>query len=166
MRFHHEERVADVIRENAPKSGVYILPNFYQMKKEQGKENGPNCRPEDIGYRDCARGKEMMQKGPVVFAAVQLNGMGSLKVALIISLIIDIIAAYFVTWLFVHTKLDYRKGVIFIAVAGLFAGIMAYLPAWNWWGLSVGYTFAGIASMVVAWFLAGLAIVKLAAKHR
>jgi len=148
QKFENESKVASVIRDNAMQDGVYFLPA---------------CKP-DASPEEKMKSKEMMEKGPFMFASVKLNGMSYTSAGPYIgALIIQIIGAYLITWLLFRTKgLKYMQQVGFITMVGFTIGFLSYLPAWNWMGFSWSYTIVGICDLVIAWFLAGLAMAKLA----
>lgn len=148
--FKDPVEVGKVIAKNAMEDGVYIMPCDH-------------CNKEDRPLS--ASEKESVHKGPFVFATVRLSGISSPHMVkeIVRSLFIQALAALFATWILVHTKgLKYWKKVRLVAVLGLFAGILAYLPMWNWMAASSGYTVVGIADYLVGWFFAGLAIAKVA----
>lgn len=155
-KFNNEKRVAEVIQENTPVSGVYILPSFKHnvaMNKEEMKDN-------------MMMGKEMMKTGPVVFAVVQKNGMkmGG-AAAMIFTLIVQIVLAYLITWLFTMTKaMSYRRQVAFITMVALVAAIMIYVPDMIWGGTTLGFTVVAMLDVIIGWFFGGLVIAKLCKK--
>ncbi len=148
-KFDSESEVASTIRDNAPVSGMYVLPNTFAYNDKTSQS-------------DMDRGMRMMQNGPFVFASVRPHGMGGMTVApFIIALIIQIIGAFIVSWMLLHTKgLHHKKQVGFVTLFGLSIGILGQLPDWNWWGFSACYVITNIIDLVVSWFLAGLAMVK------
>jgi len=155
-KFKDEQRVAEVIRENAPISGVYILPNMYRIS---GTE-------EEI-QKQMAKDAELMQKGPVMFSSICLTGMDVKSVSpFITSIIINILAAGVITWMLMQTKgLKFMNQVGFITLGGVFVALVGDLPQWNWWGFAGNYIFVCMLDHVVGWFLAGLAMAKLMKKR-
>jgi predicted small secreted protein len=153
-RFTNESDVADVISENAPVDGIYILPNTFSYKDG------------NTSQKEMSAGMKMMEQGPFMFASVKPNGIGKMSMGpFIISLIIDFIAAFIVTWMLMQTKnLPFKKQVGFVTVFGLGVGILGYLPQWNWWGFSYAYVFTHIVDLTVGWFLAGFGIAKVLKK--
>lgn len=141
-KFTNEEAVANVIMENAPKDGVYILPNICNTMKNMDKK------------------ADAMKKGPAMFAAIQRFGFDIDSVApYIIAFIIQLIAAFFVTYMLLLTKgLDYFNRVWFVTVFGIAAGVLCAFPNWNWWGFSFGFAAIEFLDFVIGWFLAGLGI--------
>jgi hypothetical protein len=50
-----------------------------------------------------------------------------------------------------------------LSLFGLTAGVVCFLPYWNWFDFSTAYTAASIVDLAIGWFLAGLVIAKFAA---
>ena len=97
---------------------------------------------------------------PLVFASVYLPGMSSMWPAMIIQLIIQIVSAFLVMGLLAKTALTYWGRVRFVTIFGVALAIGAYLPYWNWFCFSTGYTLVGMFDLVVAWFLAGVVMAR------
>ncbi len=152
-KFSNESDVAAVIRDNAPTAGVYVLPNTFSYH-------------DGSTHREMSKGMEMMEKGPFVFASVRPYGIGKMSMGpFLVSLIIQIIGAFIVTWMLMQTKnLPFKKQVGFVTVFGLGVGVLGQLPNWNWWGFSSAYVLANIVDLVVGWFLAGFGIAKVLKK--
>ncbi|PYU69694.1 MAG: hypothetical protein DMG49_12650 [Acidobacteria bacterium] len=153
LSFQNDEEVSAVIRSHTVKSGVYILPggpSMVGMTSEQKKAAEATLM-------------EKMQKGPVMFAALQREGFGSYTQGLVIQLLSLMAAALLLTWLVMQTTgLSYGKRVLFLGVVGLAAGVITELPNWNWWGFSGSYTLVMIADATLTWVIAGLVIAKVA----
>jgi len=153
LSFQNDEEVSAVIRSHTVKSGVYILPggpSMVGMTSEQKKAAKATLM-------------EKMQKGPVMFAALQREGFGSYTQGLVIQLLSLMAAALLLTWLVMQTTgLSYGKRVLFLGVVGLAAGVITELPNWNWWGFSGSYTLVMIADATLTWVIAGLVIAKVA----
>jgi hypothetical protein len=82
---------------------------------------------------------------------------------LIVQILIQMASALLLTWLLLQTSgLSYARRVLFLAVAGLAASVIADLPNWNWWGFSGAYTVVNLIDYTITWFLAGLVIAKVA----
>jgi hypothetical protein len=155
MKFEHEESVAQVISANAKASGLYVLPNSFHHKEGMTREENEHQK---------MKAMQMMEHGPFMLASIRVEGMNYKSPApYIVSLIIQIVSAFLITWLLLKTKgLSYMKQVGFITIVGLVAAILGYLPGWNWWGFPLCYTIVGMLDIIIGWFLAGLAIAKLA----
>jgi hypothetical protein len=149
-KFTDEDSVAQAIRNNAPASGIYLLPNTYAYDA--------STSPSEM-----EKGMSMMQNGPTMFASVQVEGMGEKTIQpFFVSLIIQILGAGIVTWMLLHNRgLNYAKRVWFVTLYGIAVGILGVFPAWNWWSLSGTYVLSLFFDLIVGWFLAGLAIAKI-----
>ena len=136
--FNEENSVAELIKSNTTESGIYVLPHMCEGNTE---------------HLDTTQ-------GPLVFSVVRRDGYDfSSPKPYIISLVIDLIAAFFVTYLLLQMRAStYWHRVWFVTVFGIAAGILAMFPNWNWWGFSWDYTLVGFLDFVIAWFLAGLAL--------
>jgi predicted small secreted protein len=152
-KFTNESDVADAIKDNAPVAGVYVLPNTFAYK-------------EGTSEHEMSKGIKMMENGPFMFATVRPHGVGAMSLKpFILSLIIQIIGAFIVTWMVMQTKgLSYKKQVGFITLFGLGVGVLSQLPDWNWWGFSGAYVLTYMADLIISWFLAGLGIAKVLKK--
>ena len=156
-KFKDENRVYNVIRDNAPTSGIYILPNMY-VYREGISQNDLN--------REMGSQTQMMSKGPVVFASVAVEGVtGPRYLPFVIALIIQIVGACIIAWMLFQTKFSsVEQKVTFVTLIGLLIGILGYLPDWNWWRFSLGYTVGCMADLLIGWCLAGFAMVKFSRK--
>lgn len=152
-KFSSESEVASVIRDNAPVPGMYVLPNTFAYN-------------EGTSQHEMARGMEMMEKGPFMFAAVRPHGMGKMTIGpFIASLIIQFIGALIVSWMLMQTKgLNRRQQIGFVTLFGLSIGVLGQLPNWNWWGFSGCYAIINMIDLIISWFLAGIGIVKVMKK--
>jgi len=147
-KFQDEGRVARVISDNAPESGIYVLPNMMHLEKDS---------------QAMMEAQDNMRQGPFIFASVCLNGKDpDMAIPLVKGLIIKIVAAFLVTWLLLQTKMKYNRRVGFVTMVGVVIALMGTLPYWIWFGFPVGFTIACIFEIVFGWFLAGLVIAKLA----
>jgi hypothetical protein len=151
--FQSEDEVSAVIASHITESGTYLLPG-------ESLQEGMTAEQKKAAQ---AVVMQKMQKGPVMFAAIRRDGFGSYSRGLIVQLLIQMASALLLTWLVLQTAgLSYAKRVVFLAVAGLAAGVIADLPNWNWWGFSGAYTAVNIADYTLTWLLAGLVIAKVA----
>lgn len=132
--------MAEVILANAEKLGVYFLPS-----KDESK----------------------LAQGPMVYGAVKREGSPTIARELIVSFIIDVLAAGRVAWLLLQTdNRSYQGSLDFILVFAVEAGMVSPLPDWNWWGFTAGYTRSALAELVIGWLLAGLVIAKVTTKEQ
>lgn len=156
-QFKNENAVYNAIKDNAPESGIYILPNMYVYRS--GMSQGDLNRQVSVQH-------QMMEKGPVMFASVSREGVGGMRyIPFVTALLIGIVGAGIITWMLFQTKLTmFRDKVIFVTVAGLLVAILGSLPSWNWWGFSAAYTLGCMADVIIGWFFAGIAISRLSKK--
>jgi len=144
--FENEAAVTKVITAQAPKSGVYMLPGV----AERHKKDDAASMTADTGM-----------KAPLVMATVRLENSLPIKRLMINELIIQILAAFLVTALMARVKgVGYMGRVAYVTLFGLAAGIVSYLPLWNWFGFSLAYTAVAIADLVVGWYFAGFVIAR------
>lgn len=138
--FNDESSVAAIIKTNATESGIYVLPHM--------------CGGNDEQHMDTTT------KGPLIFTVVRRDGYDfSSPKPYIISFVIDLVAAFFVTYLLLQMReSSYWRRVWFVSVFGIAAGVLAMFPNWNWWGFSFDFTLVGFLDFVIGWFLAGLAL--------
>ena len=158
QQFKDEKEVYAVIKDNALESGIYIMPNMYCSRSGMSQSDH---------HKQIADQKQMLQKGPVMFASVSVGkdlGMGIKP--LVVALLIQMVGAGIITWMVLQTKLTtFKKQVGFITIAGVLVGVLGVLPYWNSWGFPCGYTLLTLADLVVGWFLAGLMMSKLLRKR-
>jgi hypothetical protein len=153
LTFQDEDAVASVIEAHTARSGTYLLPGG---PSQEGMTAEQKKAAEKVQI-------EKMQKGPVMFAAVRQGGFGSYARGLITQVLCLMAAAFLLTWLLLQTRgLTYGRRVVFLAVAGLAASVIADLPNWNWWCFSGTYTAVNLADYTLTWLLAGLVIAKVA----
>lgn len=131
--------VSQAVHSNSLGSGMYILP----AKMDQAPVVSEKPQP-------------------MVFAAVHLEGMpASIGMAVLISLITQIVAALLIVWLLLQTKnLSYWQRLTFVTLFGLTAGIVTDVPYWNWLHFDLHFTLVQMADLVIGWFLAGLVLAK------
>ena len=138
--FKDEAAVAQVMIENAPAHGVYVMP--------QMGEKGANA--------------DAITKGPFVYAIVRPNSLDAPwkeTTPMLGSFCIQLVGAFIVT-LTIH-RIRASRYISRASVGpalGLFAGLMMTLPAWNWFELPLSFAFIQILDPFIAWTLAGFAI--------
>jgi hypothetical protein len=151
--FPNEDEVTAAISSRGVQSGVYLLPSVpsrHGLTVEQAKAAQ-------------AAVMDKYQKGPIMLAAIRTGGFGSYPRAMAIQLLSLMAAASLLTWLLLQTTdLSYGRRVLFLAVAGLAASVIADVPNWNWWGFSGTYTAVNLVDFTLTWFFAGLVIAKVA----
>ena len=143
-KIRNEEFVGWVVKENARKSGIYIIPGLSCGKDGAAKEKWASAA----------------ERGPYIFASVIPKGINpSMGGNLITSAITQIVLAGLVSFLLFHTAgLTYFGKVGLVTITGLFAGILGFIPMWNWFGFPTAFTAINLADSIITWFLAGLGI--------
>lgn len=139
--FADKPAVIDAIRQQSPASGIYLLPN-------------PRAAA------DPEQGKARMRQGPMMFAAVNLEGADpDSMLPYLATLLVYIAAACLISLLlFQSSGISYAGRVLFVVLAGLVVGLLGHAPNLIWWGFAVDYTLLEIADLIIGWLLAGLAI--------
>ena len=129
-RFANPDAVSQVILDNAPQDGIYVLANM----------------PAPDAANSMQQPQQPMMSGPFMFASIQRSGMDMLSSKpYVVSFFIQVIGAFFITWLYLQTKANhYWRGVFFITLIGFLVGFLSLIPNWNWWGYSPGYVAVGI----------------------
>lgn len=154
QKFTNEDAVVAVIRANATTPGVYFLPNARHQPGMTGTEK--KAAWESVEKR--------MAEGPVVFASIRLKGAPSMAPFALTGIVISIIGATLGTLLLLQTRHSrYLRRAGFLSLFGLTAGVVCFLPYWNWFDFSTAYTATSIIDLAIGWFLAGLVIAKVAA---
>lgn len=161
-KFSNQEFVSWVVKENAPKSGVYVAPYH--------EPDTINLTPEEIKHNIEAE-KSAMKTGPFIYAQVRLNGIDMTSPWIYIcSFLTQFVGAGLISWILLQLgDHGYGKRLIVVTIVGLTVGVLALVPSWNWFGASATYTLIGIADLVVTWFLTGLflaAFVKPQGEHQ
>lgn len=156
-KFKNEGFVAWVVKENAPKDGVYVIPH---IEADQG-----NYTPEEV-KQAFEKQKAAMTEGPFVYMQVKKKGMDPTSFHLyLFSFLTYFVGALILSYLLlqVNEEAGYLKRLFFCILFGLGVGIIGMVPDWNWFAAGGSYTLVMIADLIITWFLAGLvlsAIVK------
>ena len=150
-KFRDEELVSQIIKENAPKDGVYFIPSMIDKAhlSVQQKEEAQNKQ------------KEAMEKGPFVYAQIKTAGMHSTSVSgHLLGILTYVVGAFLASALLVQAPdLHYFGRLFFVIIVGLLIGIMAGIPNVLWFGAPFKYyTVVMIADSLISWCLAGLAL--------
>lgn len=149
--LQNEEAVAGALMDQAPRSGLYLLPNM------------PHADMDDAAM---AEFQKRQAQGPHAFIAFKREGIDGMGAAMVAGLLTNVIAAFIVTWIIaVGAARAYWLRVAQAVGIALAAGVMVHLAYWNWWQFPLAYTAIGIVDLVIAWFLAGLVIARLIPKH-
>jgi hypothetical protein len=136
-KFADEAAVAQVLKQNAPRAGIYWLPFAEEDHKPGEAAMFANVLPDGF---DMNMGKLM-----------GIGLLGQFVSALLVLLLVRQTAG-----------LDYWRRVGFIALVGLTIGFVSHFPYWNWFGFSNGYILVMLLDILIAWVLAGLVMAKFA----
>jgi|GEM_PF-3295933 len=148
--FMNEKSVSSVIKENAPSSGIYVLPDLRGCFDQDGLD----------------KAKERMKKGPFMMATISLEGKSPDMIgAMIESLIGRIIAAFFIAWVIYYAKLKQNKVIKFILSLSIAIALSIALPYVIWMGCPMLFGFLTLLEAAIGWFLAGLAMAKILVTH-
>ncbi|MCB1107270.1 MAG: hypothetical protein KDK76_04155 [Chlamydiia bacterium] len=147
-KFSNQEFVSWVIKENAPKSGVYVAP-YYKPSDD--------LSPDEVIHSIEAQ-KEAMVKGPFVYTQVRLKGMDPTSpYPYIYSFLTQFIGAFFICLLLKRASdIGYGGRLFFVTLVGLVVGVLGFVPDWTWFGAGWKFTLIMIADIAATWFLAGL----------
>jgi len=148
--FTNEDAVVQTVKANVPRSGNYLLP--IEVKRTSGMT--------DEQYRTALQNAEnRMIQGPMIFASVRLEPMGSMARYMVIGFITDVIAVLLACILLLQTNAaSYPARVGFVAGLGILIFVGGHLDEWNWWGFSNAYMLMQFGVIVIGWILAGLVI--------
>jgi hypothetical protein len=145
--FVNEDAVVEVMGANAPEPGLYGLPEEPKYPLGATKE-----QRETIDRAVW----EKLQKITVT-AVVTHGGFPPLPRMLGVAFVTYTVVALLFCWMLSKsTGLLYGERVLFIAVAGLSAGLICRLPDWNWHQYPLNHTIVQIANLLVGWTLSGL----------
>ena len=134
-KFKSEAAVAEALKQNAPRAGIYYLP-FAQEDQKRGETAAfVNVLP-----RGHLTGMEGMMGTAVA---------GQFVAALLVILLLR-----------TTSNLGYAGRVAFVALVGVVIGFASHFPYWNWFGFSTAYVMVIIADSAVAWALAGLVMAR------
>jgi hypothetical protein len=145
--FSDEKDVRFTIRDNAPESGLYLLPSLHNASSDER----------------AMEAKKQMREGPVIFASVNLEGKSpSVFGSSVAALITKVVAACIVAAFLCRSHLDYNRSVKFITGLGFIIGMMASIPYVIWFGFPGMFAISCIIESTIGWFFAGLAMSRVA----
>ena len=140
--FANEDAVEQAIAANAPTSGNYLLPNAERKGLTSDQQQ---------------KAMEKMARGPMMFASVRREPMGSMGKYMVIQFITQFIVALLATFLLLQTSgLSYAGRVVFVTAIGIIVFVGGHVDEWNWWSFSNAYMLMQLGAIVIGWFLASL----------
>jgi hypothetical protein len=148
--FTNEAAVVQAVTANAPRSGNYLLP--IEPKRAPGIT--------DEQYKAARQAAmDRMTHGPMIFAVVRLEPMGSTARPLLIQLLTQLVLALMAGFLLLQTgRLSYRGRVLFLTVVGVIIFVGGHADEWNWWSFSNAYMLMQFGAIVIGWLLASFVI--------
>ena len=137
--FTNESEVAETIRANAPKPGIYYLPFSHKNHKAGETAAFVNALPQ--------------------------SNTPTMTNQLVTQFVGDLISALLVICLLSQTAgLSYWGRVGFVTLVGVVIASVSHFPYWNWFGFPTQYVTVIVIDSLIAWFLAGLVMAKLVAR--
>jgi hypothetical protein len=146
--FSDDAPIAEAVKNSAASgTGMYVLPG---IKKPDGT------------HADRDTWKQAFEKGPFMMALVRPGLIPkSMLVRALGSLVIQFVGVMVLAWILEHCpKQTYWGRVGVCAAAGFFAGVVGWLPAWNWWDFPFTYVLVGAIDLLMGGIVAGLVLAK------
>ena len=132
-RFTDPAAVVNALSANAPQSGIYVLAN----------DPKGQSAPTD----------------PFLFVSYERNGGGSTGQMMVLGLLLQMIGAFFWTWILGKIPgLTLKDSALYGCFFGLGIGALGAMPNWVWWKFSLPFTAMHVVDAVVAWTLASMAL--------
>jgi hypothetical protein len=147
--FKDEKDVMNTIVDNAPRSGIYTLPN---MHKHHGNKESMKAA------------RDQRRNGPYMFAAVSLEGRGGGRMLTMIKfLIYKIVLAMIVAYFIVKSgKHEFKEKVKFAVWLGFLIALAMTMPYAIIFGFCAKFVTIVIVEVLIGWLFAGMAIAKFA----
>lgn len=139
----NEYRMAQAIKREIPKAGIYVLPNMKTPNMEEHHKK--------------------MAKGPYVYMMVRPQGIApSMSGMMLKGLLLHGLLAFILTWIVSQLSNASYWQKVGVALVAAFAGnLYAHLGYLNWWFFPADYTFIYLLDVIFVWGLAGLVIAKI-----
>ena len=149
--FTNEDEVARVLKANTSGRGIYVYP---------GEHHTPGLTPEQQKRAEEAV-MDKMKTGPFIFVSFDDRGMSSMTKPMVTRLLLQILGALVLTLIVVRCRESgFWERVVIVVLVVLAAGILCFLPLWNWFGFATNYTLVAVIDLLMAGFLGGLVIAK------
>ena len=154
LEFNQQEKVEAVMKENAPKSGMYFVPNFHA--EMQGKTGDELKAIQE-------KGMKAMEPGPVAFIAYRAEGSRSFAAGLTMQFLRNFLAMLLMTTVVTNCPCkQWHKKILLVMTLVLFGFVVFSVPNWIWWGFSEAFVGVLIVSVLINWFIAGSVMIKIA----
>ena len=154
LEFNQQEKVEAVMKENAPKSGMYFIPIFHA--EMQGKTGDELKAIQE-------KGMKAMEAGPVAFIAYRAEGSRSFAAGLTMQFLSNFLAMLLMTTVVTNCPCkQWHKKILLVMTLVLFGFVVFSVPNWIWWGISEDFVGVLIVSVLINWFIAGSVMIKIA----
>ncbi|MGI8602520.1 MAG: hypothetical protein ACR2OZ_05925 [Verrucomicrobiales bacterium] len=151
--FANDAPVAQAIKANATAgTRIYFLPGM---------------RRPDGAHVDKKIWEEAVERGPVFMGVVRPGpSPRGMILRLLCSFLIQFVGTLVLAWILQHCpKQTYQGRVGVCAAAGFFAGVVAWLPPWNWWDFPFSYVLVGLLDLFIGGIAAGLVLARFIKPH-
>ena len=148
--FSDQQAMTAALQQNAPATGVYLLPN-----------SAPSSASAEERQRQEAEMERQWAQGPRAFVAYVQTGSGSMLPQMLKGLAFNILAALVLTLLILRSGVTgFTAKLVFMTFIAIFAALVTYVPMWNWWGFASDFTLVSIADLVIGWIIGSAVIAK------
>lgn len=149
LRFNSEEAVTQAITANAPKSGVYFMPNL--PVRTAGMTGAQYAEAKQAAMAN-------MTRGPFVFAGVRLGSI-NMPELYIKQVLTDLLGAYFLTIILLQLSAQsYWSRVSAAVLVACVAVMIKVAPNATWYGFGSQFLIGDTADAVVRLLAGGLVI--------
>ncbi len=150
--FKDEKAVETTVMLNVDKAGQYMIPSCPTKHKTASPEAQNELKKQAM---------TQMEGGPVAYMVVNPKGLGPMWQMMLKGFLIQTAGAFLAVWLLLSANIkSYFGRYLFLIVFSVAVAILAYLPAWNWWGYPCKDTLIDMADVIIAYILAGLVIAR------
>lgn len=155
-QFAAPAQVSQVLVEQAPSSGIYVLNYPGSASHAAAAEAAADPAVDDATTATTGQ--------PFAFVAFARDGIGGEQMTrqMAYSLAADILSALLIVLLIRATgELSYVERVVFMVVIAVVIAVAGRLPNWIWWHYPRDYMVIDIADVIIGWLLAALVIAAL-----
>lgn len=140
----NEDAVLSALRQHVNAAGVYRFPAEPTLES------------------DWQAFTEKYQRGPVGMMMFWPQGANPMSPQPFIgAFVLNLFTATLAAWLLslaTASLSGYGQRVLFVALLGVFAGVVSFLTLWNWRFLPTGYALVMAGELILTWALAGLVL--------
>jgi hypothetical protein len=150
LPFSDEERMAAILGEQAPATGIYGLPSepVYPPGASKAERDGIDQQV-----------YEKLQRGPLVFAVVSRSGFGSYPQMLARALVANLLVSLIFAWMLLQTaESSYFGRVLFLVLGSIAASVATRVPDWIWHKFPLRHAAVNTTSLAIGWLLAGMVL--------